>query len=309
MSPNQEDEPPAPSARHAHVSDSVRATETASVQVNIEAADSGSIAETTPSWTYREEDLAGSYLDLGFEALLDSANPERIFRGERPTPEAGDAPKDAAIRLIGDHSRALARRLDFSRVAILFAALAAEAYVNKYLQTHLARRDFAAADRLSTPEKFFVGTRLVAGGTIFERGRQPGQRISDLFILRNRLVHPKRERIRVEGFQLQSPVFKDFNPEAAAEFLIAVADAAEILARETPGDGIGDLDFTGRWIVDHRAEIRRIGSIAMKPPRRPDAPDLSEIAAYLLPDRKTAQAFAVEPDSAGDETQQPSPDA
>jgi len=44
----------------------------------------------------------------------------------------------------------------------LFAALSAEAYINRYLVERFKAADFAALERLSTADKFVVGPRLVS---------------------------------------------------------------------------------------------------------------------------------------------------
>ena len=61
---------------------------------------------------------------------------------------------------------------------------------------------------------------------LFERGTEPGQTLGTLFRRRHDLVHPKMRRVRMDKGTLMDERFKDFNAEAAAEFLVSVAQAA-----------------------------------------------------------------------------------
>lgn len=68
-----------------------------------------------------------------------------------------------------------------------------------------------------------------------QRGSEPGQTLGELFRLRHDLVHPKMRQVRVDGVTLIDERFEKFNPKSAAEFLVAVADAAYALAeRQDP---------------------------------------------------------------------------
>ena len=86
---------------------------------------------------------------------------------------------------------AMNRHLHFLRSTLLFAALSAEAFANELLDELLSSADVTAIDRLPTPEKLLIGTRVAAGTSPLSRGAQPMQGLVELFKTRNRLVHPR----------------------------------------------------------------------------------------------------------------------
>jgi hypothetical protein len=112
--------------------------------------------------------------------------------------------------------------------------LAAEAYANQYLQIHLTGEEFTAADRLPTFEKFILGPRLVRGESLLDRGRQPAQTLKKLLDQRSTLVHPKLAPPDSDG--------PSYTPLDAAEFIVAVADAAGCLIANS--DPCPDIDMT-----------------------------------------------------------------
>jgi hypothetical protein len=101
---------------------------------------------------------------------------------------------------------------------MLFAAFAAEAYVNGYLQAGLPRADWDAVDRLPSIAKFTVATRLVTNSdAAVGRGREPATTLQVLFKTRDALVHPKPHK----PFD-----FASVAPERAARCIVAVSRAA-----------------------------------------------------------------------------------
>ncbi len=105
----------------------------------------------------------------------------------------------------------------FARNAILFSALAAESYVNAFLDGRVTGSALDALDRLPTVEKYVIGVTYAEGESVFDRGTEPIQTLKRLFKTRDALVHPKPKRKAT------------VTPEAAAEFLVAAATAAQRL--------------------------------------------------------------------------------
>ena len=207
-------------------------------------------------WEYREENLAGAYLSQAVQASLDTMRPARLYPPTKGTKRSSEGlVRDDLLRMMN----AASRRLDFARTSILFSALAAEAYVNEFLlrqagHAGLAKKDVEGLDKLSTPEKYVLGPRAVLGRAVFGRGRQPIQDIRDLFKLRNLLVHPKARRVKVRKNHLfDVPGFEDYNPEAAARFLVAVATAAVALSNAT--DPPGPVDSTATGVIELSDEL------------------------------------------------------
>lgn len=238
------------------VSDEGKANEASSARTTINADDHATVSEPESS-TYHEENVAGAYLSQAIDALMGSGNPARLFGRARPS-----TTQEILLDLIGARSK----RIEFARTSILFAALAAEAYINKFLDVHFGGRDLEALDRLPTPDKYVIASQLVTGVRTFDHGTQPLQTIDRLFRLRSRLVHPKPRKIKVQGFQLDAPAFEDFNPRAAAQFIVAVAEGAVTLGGLTPDD---EVDSTARWVAQHRGVLLEVGEGAMGAPKRP----------------------------------------
>lgn len=176
---------------------------------------------------HERQTLAGSYIERALEELRASGSSDELY------PRRGDGVRASpAMRRSLGKRIARARRREATRSAVLFAMLAAEAYANQYLQIHLSGEEFAAADRLPTFEKFILGPKLVRGEILLERGQEPAQTLRKLLNQRSVLVHPKLAAPGSDG--------PEYTPLEAAEFIIAVADAAGwLLANSDPRPHIG----------------------------------------------------------------------
>jgi hypothetical protein len=78
-----------------------------------------------------------------------------------------------------------------NRVAAMMIALAAEGYINAALMTLLGRSDFEGVDRLSTPEKYFIGLGYAHRGLELQRSTDEAAALVNLFRTRNDLTHSK----------------------------------------------------------------------------------------------------------------------
>jgi hypothetical protein len=87
--------------------------------------------------------------------------------------------------------------------ATLFAALAAEAYINTALERVLGVEDAEALTRLRASARWTLGTRLVFGTPVFHQGEEPHQSLVRLFTERNRPVHARS--LEVEHFDTLRP--------------------------------------------------------------------------------------------------------
>jgi hypothetical protein len=132
----------------------------------------------------------------------------------------------------------------------------------------LAKKDIEAIDHLPTAEKFVLSPRLILGEAVFGRGREPIQRIRALFKLRDQLVHPKVRRVRVRKHHLfDRPGFQDYNPESAAQFVVAVSKAAIALSEAT--DPPGPTDATAQGVLSVSDRLLEMGQNSREkvPPR------------------------------------------
>jgi hypothetical protein len=164
---------------------------------------------------HERKTLARSYLDRAVKELRASGSSDTLYPDYRVS--GGLRPIRGAIgkRLAQNRCR------EATRSAVLFAMLAAEAYANQYLQTHLTGEEFKAADRMATFEKFILGPRLVRGNELLERGREPAQTLKKLLSQRSALVHPKLAPPGRDG--------PEYTPLEAAEFIVATAESASWL--------------------------------------------------------------------------------
>lgn len=125
-------------------------------------------------------------------------------------------------------------RVRWSRISMVFSAFAAEGYVNRALLEALPARDFAALDKLSTVDKYAVGGRLAFGKTMFDRGAEPLQSIAALFDVRNEMAHPKPKSTTISREELfAGPEVEIYSATAAVRFAVGVAEAANLLVRES----------------------------------------------------------------------------
>lgn len=193
--------------------------------------------------------LAGAYLDQAADALHASGSSDALYGDVR---HSAEVVAHALSQLLAPN-----KRLEFSRTAVLFAAIAAEAYINAFIfePGRFARPDREALDRLPTIDKFVLAPRL-AGITPMRRGREPITTLKTLFDLRNALVHPKPELMERGSVISEEPHgFDRFNPEAAAQVIVAVSDAALKLALATKAQA----DFTALLFWDGRHKLRAYG--------------------------------------------------
>lgn len=184
-------------------------------------------------WEFREEELAGDFLEQSIEALMNCGRHRALYRRRTKDELKAQVPRDMLLDMIG----AARKRLEFARTSILFATLSAEAVVNEFIfaegkKQGLAAPDLESIDKMSTPDKYVLGVKLVTGESIFHRGSGPGQTITAMFKLRRHLVHPRRRKVKVKKGNLFSQAgYEDFNPDAAARFIVAVAEAAVVLEK------------------------------------------------------------------------------
>lgn len=213
-------------------------------------------------WEFREEELAADFLSQALDALMKCASPTALYRRRTKAEVAELKPREILLDMIG----ASKKRLEYARTAILFTTLAAEAIVNEFIfiegkRTGLSEPDIQAIDKMSTPDKYVLGVQLVSGAALFDRASGPGQAIGALFKLRRHLVHPKRRLVKVKKSNLFDQAgYDDFNPDAAARFIVAVAEAGEILAKASARPD-SDYSFPSS-IASRRQAIRELGEMA-----------------------------------------------
>lgn len=193
--------------------------------------------------------LAGEHLWQAVDALHASGNPYSLYD---EWARADAAPTDAASGLAYVHARtAHARHL---RTTCLFAALAAEAYVNEFLAALLPPEDWQEIDYWPTIDKYVKGTRKALDGErLFRVGDTPMPIIRQVIEIRDRLVHPKPGYgPHANVFDAAREPYQDCTPEMAARAVVFVAAAAHILVdRAVPGR----LDFPATFIWHGRDVI------------------------------------------------------
>jgi len=184
---------------------------------------------------------SSAFITQAADALTDACNPRALWI---------DAPEFYDGSLLKPAQRGLTarnRRLTFLRSSVLFSALAAEAYANEFLTAVLANADADAADRLTTPDKLLLGPRLAGLDGPLDRGSQPLQTITQLFRVRNALVHPRRDGPSAYVHNLTEQDREQIGPRAAGRYLLGVAETIVLLDPLRPRRGIiGEASYLAK---------------------------------------------------------------
>jgi len=154
------------------------------------------------------------------------------------------------------------RRLHFLRSSVLFVALAAEAFANELLDELLSRADFEALDKLLTPDKLLIGTRLAAAGeSPLKRGAQPLQDVALLFRTRNRLVHARPQGgIAAWDRDVEESDEQAIGPKAALTAILRVAETVALCTKLQKHPSLhGGL---AKMILYHRGLLERHQDLA-----------------------------------------------
>jgi hypothetical protein len=172
------------------------------------------------------ESMAGTHLKDALRDLRDTGSADALYNHKLRSmdPEELDWPDVSVAR-----DEAESWRVTYSRRALLFAAFSAEAYSNDFLFEEWRGKDRKALQMLSTVDKYALLPGFAGRAPIFDRGRDPLQRIKWLFDRRNELVHakPREDKDLTWGPE-------NHNPVAAAESILAVAEGAATLAGGAP---------------------------------------------------------------------------
>ncbi|HEY5709504.1 MAG TPA: hypothetical protein VIS51_08925 [Solirubrobacterales bacterium] len=206
--------------------------------------------------------LAGSYLDRALKELRASGSPDTLYEPRFRNPRDSRPVRGALGRRL-----ATSRQREATRSAVLFAMLAAEAYVNQFLEIHLTGAEADAADRLPTFEKFMMGPRLADGTDLFDRGAEPAGTLKKLLNQRTPLVHPKLAPPKSQG--------PTYTPLEAAEFIVAVANAAiTLIANSDPRPKLDLAIVAVQETPDYFLDYGRRATEGLPDPDGPPSPDL-----------------------------------
>src|SRR3954465_5956232 len=98
------------------------------------------------------ETLDSVYLHDALEALLQAGDPAYLYAGTEESEEpARQAYATALVK---------SRRIKARRDCVLYAAFAAEAFINSFIAATLDKRDRKRIDRNRTADKYVLGPRL-----------------------------------------------------------------------------------------------------------------------------------------------------
>jgi hypothetical protein len=208
----------------------------------------------------RRRSLSSGYLRQAVDALSEAGDPSVLYRHWRDRPPT----TEPLITMVADAAREA--HVTFCRTAVLFAALAAEAYVNEFLAVHMDDEEFARRERAPTVEKYKKWTKRAYGQTIFATDREPIPELVELFQVRDRLVHPK-PGFGDGGLFEPSVEFRAlFAPPRAARFIVAAGGAASVMMRRSYGfdyvDPVAEAIWQGReTLYQHATEIANAPTI------------------------------------------------
>lgn len=117
----------------------------------------------------------------------------------------------------------------YLRHPVLFAAIAAEGFVNEFLAGHLTKTAFRRVDRLTPVDKYTKGTAAAIGRPLFAPDDDLIVKLDRLAKLRNALAHPKVGYGFI-GSHDDENWDADYLPASTIDLIVAVAEASEILA-------------------------------------------------------------------------------
>lgn len=104
----------------------------------------------------RPRSLSGVYLSDAVYALRNAGSSYALF--DEPLRRAPENERNPTWIGAARHE-ANARRIAFSRTAMLFSAFSAESYINEFVAWHFTGADRRTLDRLPTVEKYAVAPR------------------------------------------------------------------------------------------------------------------------------------------------------
>ncbi len=252
--------------------------------------------------------LSGEYLLQALDGLHDAGDPAHLYAHWRRFPPPDPKKVEADMRAAARRARIRA-----ARTAVLFAALAAESYVNEFLSVHGVLAEW---DREPTHRKFLKGTHKAYGSSLFFADREPYPVIVELFKLRDRLVHPKPGfGVTAVHGQPSTDFEQLFSMPKVAEYIVMVGGSADLLMPRAYGfesiEVAGTVIWRGRSVIREYAKrhtklpswddpperklFRQAGDHVMAMPKLPDAPGASWTRLREAREQREAAA-----DTAGD---------
>jgi hypothetical protein len=189
----------------------------------------------------RRAGVSDEYLLQALEGLQNAGDPAYMFAYWRwCSPKAPLSWRHA--KMLAEARQA---RIRAARTSVLFAALAAESYVNEFLSAHGALQQW---DREPTHRKYLKATTAACGSQLFFADLEPYPAIVDLFKLRDRLVHPK-PGLGLAGAPGESDAefMRVFAMRRLAEYIVMVGYGAELLMRMTYTFDIVEMTGTVAW--------------------------------------------------------------
>jgi hypothetical protein len=170
------------------------------------------------------ETLDSVYLNEALEALLEAGAPAYLYAGA----EEGEAPEQRAYAI----ALVKTRRIKSCRRSALYAAFAAEAFINSFIAATLSTRDRERIDRNRTVDKYVLGPSLAVRDDLSELEQRGELEVLErLFTLRNRLVHPKpRQLAEIQRVGADRWRYDEYKPSKAAAFVATVGAEAHMLS-------------------------------------------------------------------------------
>jgi hypothetical protein len=235
----------------------------------------------------RPRNMSAAYLQQALDALHAAGNAASLYTFDLPP--ATDQ-RSATMRVLARTQARSARRM-ICRSVVLFAAFAAESYVNEFLAALMTdRRDrLREIDRWRTIDKYLVGTLEAYGERLFFDGREPMPVLRELFTLRNKLAHPRPGFGPAGGFDADDEAEADFAPPRIAEFVVTVGGCGHILVGRAYGFDHPDVTASAIWLGRDPIRAYALRAATMPPPgRAPERPLLHQAITHVGELRQTA---------------------
>jgi hypothetical protein len=223
------------------------------------------------------ETLDSVYLHDALEALLQAGDPAHLYA---ETEESEEATRQAYAT-----AQVKSRRIKACRDCVLYAAFAAEAFINSFIAATLPKRDRERIDRNRTVDKYVLGPRLAVTSDLSElEQREELVVLERLFALRNKLVHPKpRQLEEIQRLGAARWRYDEYKPSKAAEFVATVGSEAYTLSQLH--DAV-PLSSTAYLVVLTKEQILEFGRQTDTEPARGAEPGLTmQVLSQALAER------------------------
>ena len=116
-----------------------------------------------------------------------------------------------------------AKMYGYSVQALIFSALAVEAFANDFLMSNLGKKEFEMLDKLEIKGKILIGTKLVTQKE-FPVDKDAYSKLHKLIVMRNKLVHAKSADIDSDASKIYLKIEKRDMEDAISTYELIIRE-------------------------------------------------------------------------------------